>query len=87
MVAAGDRSHIPSQYAPIYELLTIDLERVKQRAPPAFAKQVKDTEKRLNILFDHINNEELLSSEALESMLSLSRGLFSSLSVGFVDYD
>ncbi|KAI5852668.1 hypothetical protein DFP73DRAFT_533578 [Morchella snyderi] len=73
---AGDRSHIPSQYVPIYELLTADLERVKQRAPPAFAKQVKDTEKRLNILFDHINNEELLSPEALESMLSLSRALF-----------
>lgn len=71
----GDRSHIPSQYAPIYELLTADLERVKQRAPPAFSKQVKDTEKRLNILFDHINNEELLSPEALESMLTLSRAL------------
>lgn len=76
MIAAGDRSHIPSHYAPIYELLTADLERVKQRAPPAFAKQVKDTEKRLNILFDHINNEELLSPEALEAMLTLSTGFF-----------
>lgn len=73
---AGDRSHIPSQYIPIYELLTADLERVKQRAPPAFQRQVKDTEKRLSILFDHINNEELLSPEALEAMLVLSRGLF-----------
>lgn len=87
MVAAGDRSHIPSQYAPIYELLAADLERVKPLAPVGFIKQVKDTEKRLNILFDHINNEELLSPEALESMLSLSRGLFSSLSVSFVYYD
>lgn len=73
---AGDRSHIPSQYIPIYELLMADLERVKQRAPPAFQRQVKDTEKRLGILFDHINNEELLSPEALEAMLILSRGLF-----------
>lgn len=77
---AGDRSHIPSQYVPIYELLTADLERVKQRAPPAFQRQVKDTEKRLGILFDHINNEELLSPEALEAMLILSRGLFPTLS-------
>lgn len=29
----------------------------------------------MNILFDHINNEEVLSQEALESMLELSRGM------------
>lgn len=81
----GDRSHIPSQYIPIYELLAADLERVKQRAPPAFQRQVKDTEKRLGILFDHINNEELLSPEALEAMLILSRGLFPLLSLQYTD--
>lgn len=83
---AGDRSHIPSQYIPIYELLTADLERVKQRAPPAFQRQVKDTEKRLGILFDHINNEELLSPEALESMSILSRGLFPLPSPRYTDF-
>ncbi|PWW77544.1 hypothetical protein C7212DRAFT_277515 [Tuber magnatum] len=72
---AGDRTHIPSQYRPIFELLTSDFERVKQRAPPAFQRQVKDTEKRLNILYDHINNKDVLSQEALESMLELSKAL------------
>lgn len=59
----------------IYELLTADMERVKARAPPNFSRQVTDTEKRLGILFDHINNEELLSAETLESMATLARAL------------
>lgn len=41
-----------------------------------FHRQVKDTERRLNILYDHINNEDVLSQETLESMLELSKGLF-----------
>jgi len=40
-----------------------------------FHRQVKDTERRLNILYDHINNEDVLSQEGLESMLELSKGL------------
>ncbi|KAF8242994.1 WD40 repeat-like protein, partial [Wilcoxina mikolae CBS 423.85] len=71
----GDRSHIPAQHMVIYELLTADMERVKARAPSNFSRQVSDTEKRLGILFDHINNEELLSAETLESMGTLARAL------------
>ncbi|KAL7270887.1 protein transport protein S31 [Rhizina undulata] len=74
---AGDRTHIPAQYKPIYELLSAVMDKVKQHAPPGLERQVKDTEKRLNILYDHINNEELLSPEALESMLTLSRAIAS----------
>lgn len=59
----------------IYELLTADMERVKACAPPNFSRQVADTEKRLGILFDHINNEELLSPETLESMATLAKAL------------
>jgi protein transport protein SEC31 len=60
---------------PIFELLTADMERVKARAPPNFSRQVTDTEKRLGILFDHLNNEELLSAETLESMNTLAKAL------------
>jgi len=74
-IAKGDRSHIPSQHMPIFELLSADMERVKARAPPDFSRQVMDTEKRLNILFDHLNNEDLLSAETLESMATLARAL------------
>ena len=41
---------------------------------PSHKRQVQDTEKRLNILFDHINNEELLSADTLASMLRLAQG-------------
>jgi protein transport protein SEC31 len=75
LLAKGDRSHIPAQYMPIFELLSADMERVKARAPPNFSRQVTDTEKRLGILFDHLNNEELLSAETLESMLNLAKAL------------
>jgi protein transport protein SEC31 len=59
----------------IYEQLSADMERVKARAPVNFARQVVDTEKRLGILFDHLNNEDLLSPEALESMGTLAQAL------------
>ncbi|KAL8728756.1 MAG: hypothetical protein Q9166_005188 [cf. Caloplaca sp. 2 TL-2023] len=71
----GDRSHIPSKSRPIFELLSTDMQRVKARAPANFQKQVNDTEKRLNILFDHLNNEDLLKDDTVESMIELSRAV------------
>ncbi|KAL9605875.1 MAG: hypothetical protein Q9179_000939 [Wetmoreana sp. 5 TL-2023] len=71
----GDRSHISPQSRPIFELLNSDMQRVKARAPANFQKQVNDTEKRLNILFDHLNNEDLLKEDTVGSMLELSRAL------------
>ncbi|KAI5788507.1 hypothetical protein EDC01DRAFT_660405 [Geopyxis carbonaria] len=62
----GDRTHIPSQHRPIYELLSADMERVKALA---------DTEKRLGILFDHLNNEDLLSADTLEKMDILAKAI------------
>lgn len=51
------------------------MNRVKAVAPPSHKRQVQDTEKRLNILFDHINNEELLTADTLASMLSLAQAM------------
>ncbi|KAF8460267.1 hypothetical protein BDZ91DRAFT_739452 [Kalaharituber pfeilii] len=73
----GDRTHIQEQYKPIYELLIADMNRVKAVAPASYKRQVADTEKRLNILFDHINNEELLSADTLASLLSLAQAMAS----------
>ncbi|CAO1604525.1 protein transport protein S31 [Xanthoria calcicola] len=73
--APGDRSHIPPKSRPIFELLSTDMQRVKTRAPANFQKQVNDTEKRLNILFDHLNNEELLKDDTVDSMIELSQAL------------
>lgn len=47
--------------------------RVKARAPSNFMPQVIDTEKRLNILFDHLNNDDLLKPDTVQEMVELSR--------------
>lgn len=49
--------------------------RVKSRAPQNFMPQVIDTEKRLNILFDHLNNEDLLKPDTVQEMVELSQHL------------
>lgn len=51
------------------------MERVKARAPQSFKLQVNDTEKRLNILFDHLNNEELLSEQTVQEMVQLAQAI------------
>ncbi|ODH38272.1 protein transporter SEC31 [Paracoccidioides brasiliensis] len=71
----GNRSHIPANAQPIFEILSADMQRVKSRAPSSFKAQVNDAERRLNILFDHLNNEDLLSPGTVESMVELARAL------------
>ncbi|KAJ5190890.1 Protein transport protein sec31 [Penicillium cinerascens] len=71
----GDRSHIPANAMPIFEILSTDMERVKGRAPSSFKAQVDDAERRLSILFDHLNNEDLLKPNTIEDMTNLSRAI------------
>lgn len=68
---AGDRSHIPPETENIYQSLNKELEHVKPNIPEKFNKQVLDTEKRLNILFDHLNNEDLLTQPTIDLLNSL----------------
>ena len=51
------------------------MQRIKSKAPASFKAQVNDTEKRLNILFDHLNNQELLKPDTITSMAELARSL------------
>jgi len=51
------------------------MERVKAKAPTQFKPQVMDTEKRLNILFDHLNNEELLKPGTVAEVRELAEAL------------
>ncbi|KAL1305195.1 hypothetical protein AAFC00_002115 [Neodothiora populina] len=69
----GDRSHIPAASKPIYDILSADMARVKSRAPASFTAQVNDTERRLSILFDHLNNENLLKPDTIQEMLEISQ--------------
>ncbi|KAF2154006.1 hypothetical protein K461DRAFT_277072 [Myriangium duriaei CBS 260.36] len=69
----GDRSHISPEAQPIFEILTGDMARVKSKAPATYAPQVNDTEKRLNILFDHLNNNDLLKPDTVQQMVEISQ--------------
>lgn len=51
------------------------MQRVSGKAPPAFAPQVKDTQKRLNILFDHLNNEELVQPPTIDQLSQLAQAI------------
>lgn len=78
---AGDRSHIPPSAQKMVEIFSGDMQRVASKAPSSFAAQVKDTQKRLNILFDHLNNQELVKPDTIERLNELSEALQSK------DYD
>jgi protein transport protein SEC31 len=63
------------------DIFSNDMQRVASKAPASFAQQVKDTQKRLNILFDHLNNEELVKPDTIERLSELAEALQSK------DYD
>ncbi|EMC95102.1 hypothetical protein BAUCODRAFT_35095 [Baudoinia panamericana UAMH 10762] len=69
----GDRSHIPPNAQPIVDLLSPEVARIKSAAPQAFKPQVDDMDKRINILFDHLNNEDLLKEDTVQQMVEISR--------------
>ncbi|KAK6504744.1 protein transport protein S31 [Arthrobotrys musiformis] len=60
----GDRSHIPEHGRLLYEILSEEMERVTANAPADFKAQVQQLGKRLDIFFDHLNNDDLLSHDA-----------------------
>ncbi|KAH8706674.1 hypothetical protein BGZ61DRAFT_418987 [Ilyonectria robusta] len=72
---AGDRSHIPANAQGLVDVLSQDMQRVASKAPATFAPQVKDTQKRLNLLFDHLNNEELVQPNTVEQLTQLALAL------------
>jgi protein transport protein SEC31 len=72
---AGDRSHIPPHAQHLVETLSQDMARVAAKAPASFAPQVKDTQKRLGLLFDHLNNGELVSEDTVERLVQLAQAL------------
>ncbi|CAG8490660.1 13439_t:CDS:10 [Cetraspora pellucida] len=70
----GDRTHIPATQKPIFIILSNELLRARQHSPNTQKKLLDDTEKRLNVLFDALNNEEI-SPSVIESLLTLVRDL------------
>lgn len=71
----GDRSHIPESSLPIYKILSEEVEAVAPLIPSSYSRQLSDAKKRLEILFDHLNNEDLLSDETITDMVALAQAL------------
>ncbi|KAJ1642847.1 protein transport protein S31 [Coemansia asiatica] len=61
----GDRSHIPSEWAPIFNGLNTQVQRAKQFAAPAQKRMVDDAQRRLNLLFDLMNCDEIKMKDKL----------------------
>ncbi|AAS52010.2 ADR090Wp [Eremothecium gossypii ATCC 10895] len=59
---------IPPQQQLIIEFFKEELARVTPLVPPEYNKQLKDCSKRLNILFTHIEKQDLLSAPTIEKL-------------------
>ena len=51
------------------------MSRVEGRAPSSFKPQVNDTKKRLDILYDHLNNEDLLKPDTVQQIVELAQAI------------
>lgn len=71
----GDRSHIPEKSEPIYSSLTKVHEAIKPNIPERYARHGQDMNQRLGFLFDHLNNDDLLSDESIGLLTKLSSAL------------
>lgn len=60
---------------PIYQILNAEFHRIEARAPQQFAPQVNDTRKRLDILYDHLNNDDLLKPDTVQQMVELAQAV------------
>jgi protein transport protein SEC31 len=57
------------------DIFTPEIARIKASAPQQYKAQVEDMEKRLNILFDHLNNEDLLSATTVQEVVTISQAV------------
>ena len=53
---------------PIFNSLSSILDDIKPKIPERYAKHGVDMDKRINLLFDHLNNSDLLSDESIASL-------------------
>jgi protein transport protein SEC31 len=59
---------------PIYEILNNEMQRIKSRAPANYRPQVLDTEKRINLLFDHLNSQDI-KPDTVEEVKELAQSI------------
>lgn len=71
----GDRSHIPSEALPIYEDFSAVLAAIKPEIPEKYQRHATDMESRLNHLYDHLNNEELVTAPTIALLREIGSSL------------
>lgn len=49
--------------------------RIEPRAPQSYAPQVRDTAKRLDILYDHLNNDDLIQPDTVGQLVELAQAV------------
>ncbi|KAF8224277.1 hypothetical protein L208DRAFT_1312374 [Tricholoma matsutake] len=70
----GDRSHIPESARPAFDIISEQLNRLRQTTPPQQKRLVDDLERRINPLFDALNCETL-AKPVLDQLLVLTRAI------------
>lgn len=66
----GNRQHIPEPQRPIVNTLGREIQRIKATSPPAQKRMVDDMERRVNLLFDLLNNG-LLDTKLVNGLTAL----------------
>jgi protein transport protein SEC31 len=60
--STGDRSRISGDLRPVYNTLESALQQARAICPPQSKRMADDVEKRLNVLFDSMNNGTIAAS-------------------------
>ncbi|CAR30110.1 Sec31p [Lachancea thermotolerans CBS 6340] len=67
----GSSSGIPVEQQPIVDFLSSELGRVTPLIPQEYTKQLKDCNKRLRILFGHLERQDLLTQPTVDKLHSI----------------
>ncbi|KAI0302809.1 hypothetical protein B0F90DRAFT_1627011 [Multifurca ochricompacta] len=70
----GDRTHIPDSLRPIYNIVSQQLNQLKQTTPTSQRRLVEDLERRINPLFDALNCE-ILSAQVVTQLGELTKAM------------
>ncbi|KAF3914246.1 hypothetical protein AA313_de0205382 [Arthrobotrys entomopaga] len=64
----GDRSHIPEHSRLLFEVVSEQMDQVIANAPADAKTQVSQLGKRLDTFYDHLNNDDLFSLDAIQGL-------------------
>lgn len=68
---AAEPVAMPTEYQEIIDFLQSELKRVTPLIPSNYQKQLKDCDKRLNILYNHLQNGDLLTEPTINLLKEL----------------